>query len=170
MKVRILLDVDGVLNAVPGRTKDWDDWKAGYANQFFINWSETVARTVRRWADTPGVEVMWLTTWTHEANRHICPLLDLPQFKVAGEMPPLQQFGWWKFEIARELWESDPVPFVWIDDDLGDLYDDGAADWVRSLSPNAMGIRPDHRKGLTQRLLDEVDRFIEEKTCQVVTS
>jgi HAD domain in Swiss Army Knife RNA repair proteins len=161
-KVRILLDMDGVLNAIwatPPRGV-WPVWKQGEAHGFKIRWAPEVADFVRRLAETPGVEVMWLSTWAELANEHISPLLDLPRFKVLGQ-PPLFEQGWWKFEDAKALYEKDPVPFVWIDDDLGDAYDCGASSWVKSLEGKGLGIRPDHQKGLTQRLLDEIEVFVD---------
>lgn len=158
--VRVLLDVDGVLNAVPGKTDDWTDWREGKAHNFRINWSPTVAKFIRGLAETPGVEVSWLTTWADLANQHICPLLDLPECIVAGA-PPFREHRWWKFDIAQELWEATQIPFVWIDDDLGGFYDDGAAEWIGTLNGHGLGIRPDHTKGLTQRLLSEIEVFVD---------
>jgi hypothetical protein len=79
---------------------------------------------------------------------------------VAGE-PPWREDGWWKFDVARQLWDQTHIPFVWIDDDLRDGYDHGASAWISTLSGHALGIKPDHRKGLTPRLLCKIESFVE---------
>jgi hypothetical protein len=159
--MRVLLDVDGVLNAVPGMTDDWDDWQQGQATGFRITWSPTVVSFIRRLAETPGVEVAWLSTWAELANKHLCSLLDLPQCLVAGAPPWREEHGWWKLDVARRLWDQTQTPFVWIDDDLGDGYDGGAAAWIGSLNGDGIGIRPDLRRGLTPRLINAIEEFVE---------
>ena len=84
----VLLDVDGVLNAVSawGRSDAWEDWRTGLATadgrQFPITWSPTVAQAVRSWREV--AEVRWLTTWGHDANTSLRHLLELPELPVAG--------------------------------------------------------------------------------------
>jgi hypothetical protein len=160
VRVRILLDVDGVLNAVTPNPdpEQWPDWNVVKVNGFRICYSPTVGRFFRRMAETEGVELQWLTTWGHTANEELCEVLDIPVCDVAGA-PPLQEKHWWKLQVAKALWEGDHVPFVWIDDDLGG-DDDGAAEWITSLRPYSIGIKPDWRRGLTQRLLDEIETFV----------
>ncbi len=88
MRPLVLLDVDGVLNAV-GR--EWDlanrqNWRAGTAvadgRSWPIRWAPEVTEAVRRW--TESADVRWLTTWGHDANASLRRLLDLPQLVVAG--------------------------------------------------------------------------------------
>jgi hypothetical protein len=84
----VLLDVDGVLNALPppGRPVPWGDWRTGYAQSsvgtFRISWSPTVVAAVRSWREL--ADVQWLTTWGHEANGSLRELLGLPELPVAG--------------------------------------------------------------------------------------
>jgi hypothetical protein len=171
-KCRILLDVDGVLNAVctEPNTQHWDDWDSAVCNGFTITYSATVGERLLRLAELPGVELLWLTTWEHEANTWIGPLFGWPPFDVI-ERHDLSQTGWgrsvssgpwWKFVEAKKLWDADPVPFVWIDDDL--RFDaDGATEWIGSLDGKALGVCPYVREGLTPDLVDHIESFVTER-------
>lgn len=163
---RIYLDVDGVLNAFGRGDPDpevWDDYRtvrvdAGHGRTFPITYSPTVVDAVWEWQES-GADVRWLTTWGHWANADLSTKLGLPNLIVSGE-PPFREKQWWKYEIVRGAHEASPVSFVWIDDDLGGQADDGASEWVQSLNGQGLGIRPDSRKGLTRRLLGEVNEFL----------
>lgn len=161
VRVRILLDVDGVLHAVTNTPdpEQWPDWEEAAPNGNHIHYSPSVGRFFRHMAETDHVEIQWLTTWGPMANEELRELLDMPVLDVAG-MPPLREDTWWKLEVAKALWEADHVPFVWIDDDLGSNSDDGAAEWIVSLGRYAIGIKPDWRKGLTRRQLDDIEAFV----------
>ena len=88
MRALVLLDVDGVLNALarPPDPAVWPDWQTGGAvaagRRWPITWSPTVVGAVRRW--TQVADVQWLTTWGRDANRDLRLLLDLPELRVAG--------------------------------------------------------------------------------------
>jgi hypothetical protein len=85
----VLLDVDGVLNAL-GRPlpPEWDDWKTGRATaaggSYEIAWSPSVVRRLLEWHEAGQAELQWLTTWGHDANRSLRQLLDMPELVVAG--------------------------------------------------------------------------------------
>lgn len=90
MRPLVLLDVDGVLNAV-GRARghesqSWPAWRTGTAvadgRSWPIRWSPEVVGAVRRW--TGSADVQWLTTWGHDANTSLRQLLELPHLPVAG--------------------------------------------------------------------------------------
>jgi hypothetical protein len=84
----VLLDVDGVLNAVTpqGDPAIWPDWQYGQARaggrRWPIAWSPTVTGTIRRWHAAGLADVRWLTTWRTEANRELRRLLELPELPV----------------------------------------------------------------------------------------
>lgn len=169
--VRILLDVDGVLNAVCKRPDpdQWAAWKQAECMGYTIRYAPEVGRRLGALAATEGVELRWLTTWEHDANVWIGPLFGWPNALVMDRHDLAQQgWGglivatstWWKYDEAKALYEADGVPFVWVDDDLGDNHDDGAAEWVRSLGDQALGIRPATDKGLTDSDLTAVEAFV----------
>lgn len=157
-RVRILLDVDGVLNAMKTKGQHWNDWRSATIGKFQIDWSETVAMAIRDLADTPGVEVMWLTTWEDDANEEISPRLGLPTFPVAGTMPSDNRQGWWKLDHARALWKSDGIPFAWLDDDLN--FDSEARRFVGGLGDDALAVMPKEDDGLTVDDLLAIRAFV----------
>ncbi len=87
----LLLDVDGVLNALsdgaahPGT---WPRWERGRATAdgtaWPIRWAPDVVERLRTWHEQGALELQWLTTWGHEANLELRRLLDLPELVVAG--------------------------------------------------------------------------------------
>lgn len=161
-KPRLLLDVDGVLNAVPfdsrSRRNPWPDYQRSRVNGFTIWWSPSmVARLV---ALSERVEVLWLTTWEDLAPLHIAPALGLPAWDLAGRDPNVHEVtGWWKFDVARDLYERDLRPFIWIDDDFA--FWRPANEWMEGL-PRGVGvaIAPTSEYGITPTHLDLIEAFL----------
>lgn len=143
----ILLDVDGVVNALPDTGEDlqvWPDWQSGWAiadgTRFHITYSPTVIRTLRGWHESGTAEIHWLTTWGHDANDELRELLELPELVVAGTYdapipaantsaashsdvapaaPDPLTGRWWKYDIVqRVLLENPGRVVIWIDDEL----------------------------------------------------
>lgn len=178
----VLLDVDGVLNALrPGDA--WPDWQFGQAvadgRTYRISWSPSVVARVLRWAEV--ADVQWLTTWGHDANRSLRHLLGMPELPVAGTYTdagqpdrissgadshaeaapaaPDQLTGrWWKFDVVRRLVHTEPErPLVWLDDDLLGATDMVA--WTRDHA-TALLVVPDPGPGLVADDLEPVDAFL----------
>src|SRR5437773_1634515 len=91
--VRLLLDVDGVLNAVtdhPG--PHWDEWRTERVHEssnplsrgFTIRWAPAACQVLTDLHDD-GVEVLWLTTWERSAIEMLGPALGLPVWHLAGQ-------------------------------------------------------------------------------------
>lgn len=87
----LLLDVDGVLNALPDEDSDLfarQQWSDGYATSdatgWPITWAPSVIGRLRTWHQQGLVELQWLTTWGHDANHELRLLLGMPQLLVAG--------------------------------------------------------------------------------------
>jgi len=87
----LLLDVDGVLNALGRQPEDfraWAEWRTGSARAAGTDWPITFAPEVTQRLGSLHehglVEVQWLTTWGHEANDSLRELLGLPELDVAG--------------------------------------------------------------------------------------
>ena len=182
----VLLDVDGVLNAVQawGRSDAWDDWRAGRATadgrSFRITWSPSVVAAVRSWQSV--AEVQWLTTWGHDANASLRSLLELPELPVAGTYDdvdgPVGQPDadgpthasvapaardrltgrWWKFDVVRRIVRTgEQRRLVWLDDDL--RGQDDVRDWMHRHTTSLL-VAPDPRSGLTPAHLDAVEEFL----------
>ena len=182
----VLLDVDGVLNAVPGRGRSdaWSDWRTGLATadgrQFPITWSPTVVSAVRSWQQL--AQVQWLTTWGHDANTSLRHLLELPELPVAGTYddvdgpagdvdaagpahasvapaaPDRLTGRWWKFDVVRRIVRTgEPRRIVWLDDDLVGQRD--VREWMRETTTSLL-VAPDPRSGLTAAHLAAVEEFL----------
>ena len=182
----VLVDVDGVLNAVRawGRSDAWDDWRTGHARAdgraFPITWSPTVAAAVRSWREL--ADVQWLTTWGHDANASLRHLLELPELPVAGTYDDVDQAAgepdggadahasvapaapdaltgrWWKLDVVRRIVRTgEPRRLVWLDDDLAGQDDVRA--WMRQHTTSLL-VAPDPRSGLTRAHLDAVEEFL----------
>lgn len=167
MNVRplLLIDVDGPLNpwaAPPHRRPE------GYQTHRMrpTGWEQPWQKPLRVWLNpTHGTalqalpfELVWCTTWAHEANEWISPHIGLPELPVItwpeGVKTPTSPYR--KSEPAV-FWKTTTVveyaagrPFAWIDDDLTDLdreyvgaHHDGPAllHWV---SPRTGLLQPDY--------------------------
>ena len=91
MRPLILLDVDGVLNALSDFGEHeavWPEWRRDRASvdgtSWPILWTPAVVNRLRAWHDGGRAEIQWLTTWRHDANGELRTLLGLPELVVAG--------------------------------------------------------------------------------------
>ena len=184
----VLLDVDGVLNAIGG-TGAWPDWRRGFATaegrQFPITWSPSVVAAVRSWQEL--ADVQWLTTWGHDANASLRHLLSLPELPVAGTYDTAGDDGaqtgpggtdaaagahaavtpaapdeltgrWWKFDVVRRLVRADPGRRLVWIDD--DLAgQDSIRAWM-SREATCLLVAPPPRSGLTAAHLRAVAEFL----------
>ncbi len=106
-------------------------------------------------------ELVWATTWQHEANDTIAPRLGLPRLPVVpwpeqDDGTPAPRGLHWK---TRHLsaWAG-PRPFVWLDDEIG------ATDrtWTEAAHPApALLHRVDPTKGLTEADLEAVRAWLD---------
>lgn len=184
----LLLDVDGVLNAL-GRplTDDWSDWRTGTATaagrDYVIAWSPSVVARLLDWHAGGRVELQWLTTWGHDANRSLRHLLEMPELVVAGTYDealtaaagaPDPGTGalaavtpaardeltgrWWKFDVVRRVIAAEPGRrLVWLDDDLAGERDVRAR--VREAT-DCLPLAPLPRSGLRRDDLDVVEGWL----------
>lgn len=168
----ILLDVDGVLNAVIGRSGavpygDAADWLRVDVNGYPIAANRTVLRRISDWHTSGRAEVRWLTTWEigDLANTHLGPALGLPEFAVEGrakEFPPAKfsdHGHWWKLGVAQRAAEREPDRvIVWIDDDHP-AYS-RAAGWIETTSGRVLHFAPETHVGLHPDDLDNIDGLL----------
>ena len=105
-----------------------------------------------------GCELVWATGWEDEANDVISPRIGLPQLPVLA----------WSFEDvgtpARLHWKTRDViafadgrPFVWIDDEIGDVD----REWVALHHPGpALLHHIDAHVGLTDDDVTTIGRWL----------
>ncbi|MGY0055904.1 HAD domain-containing protein [Streptomyces sp. LZ34] len=115
----LFLDIDGVLNPVLPA----DGFTAYDVLDFTVLLSARHADWLRELSAV--YELVWATTWEHDANRHIAPLLELPQLPVVEftgyrarpddpKLPVLDLFAGRKW--APILRFAEGRPFAWVDD------------------------------------------------------
>jgi hypothetical protein len=177
-KVRVLLDVDGVLRAIrsirdrpePGAPKDFRKHQPD--GEIAIVYSPTVVDFIREhFIERPGVEVRWLTTWGETANKYMAPIFRWPDLAVAGPRDDEHEDRtgiWWKVTTAERLFAADPLPFVWADDDFGP-GDDGATEWMRSIDRYGLMVPCRSHIGLTLDDLERMDGWVTAHLMEVST-
>lgn len=159
-KTKILLDVDGVLNALlpvnatPPQT--WSDWHISRAEGFRMCTSKAMARSI-----TDLGEVHWLTTWNEDnlANAIISPLVGIGPFPVAARPSDRLVFGdeMWK-PRAAEVFSKQHARVVWIDDDARHLW----AEWKggAAFPSNMLVVSPNPDTGLTPDEIEQIKGWI----------
>jgi hypothetical protein len=163
----LLLDVDGVLNALQADLPD--GWRRGRFNGYVISWDPTITARLRGWHDAGRVEIQWLTTWTEDADRLLAGPMGLPRglrTHARDRVAPTGFGGrvhgpaaWWKLAHAHEVVEAEPGRrVVWIDDDLGELAE-LTWQWLAG-NPGVLAVAPDLVQGLTHDQLDAVEAWL----------
>ncbi|SCX56553.1 hypothetical protein SAMN03159343_3445 [Klenkia marina] len=164
----LLLDVDGVLNAVGSTATDRETAVfAGYT----LSWDPTVTRRLAGWHEQGRVEVQWLTTWAGNADALLAEPMGLPRgLRVHERSDGTGPSGftgslagasrWWKLDAARAVVDEDPGRrTVWIDDDLA-LRADDVQEWLAA-HPHVLPVAPDLATGLTHEHLDEIEHWLD---------
>ncbi|EKX60777.1 hypothetical protein Sipo8835_04445 [Streptomyces ipomoeae] len=167
----LLLDVDGPLNPFGARLRR----PRGYVTCRLhpANWSarqkpgsRRLRRGLRVWLNPAHgerlsalpYELAWATTWMHEANEMIGPVIGLP-----GDLPVIEFSNLFAPDPEGLYWKTRQVvawaagrPFVWVDDMITDLD-------VRHVAAHhdaaALLLRIDPRKGLREPEFAELERW-----------
>lgn len=119
----LFLDIDGVLNPVlPAE---------GFTGYDILDFTVLLSATHADWLRelSERYDLVWATTWEHEANRHIAPLLELPVLPVVEfsgyrdqpgdpKLPALELLTGRKW--APILRFAAGRPFAWVDDVMPD--------------------------------------------------
>lgn len=180
----VCLDVDGVLNVLDENSDAWEDWRTTEVDGWDVTVSDELARRLERL----DAQRVWLTTWEHDANRHLVSFLgwqeQLPVLTSdlrahtyddeARNIPAVRQklghswWKWWSLEAILNYADMDPhhlgvkLPpaLVWVDDDL--KYWPEARDWAACLPIPSLLIRPQPAHGVTPAQLTEIETFVAE--------
>lgn len=111
----MLLDVDGVINdlgSLRGKHRNFEVYSVE-AGGFTLHIPGYMPDLIGRLC--LAAEVMWLTTWEHQANQHIAPLLGIDPLPVV-ELDPITRL---KPSVARpHLWRAHGAgrKSFWIED------------------------------------------------------
>ncbi|SOE03465.1 HAD domain-containing protein [Blastococcus haudaquaticus] len=165
----LLLDVDGVLNAV--RPDLPEGWRRGTFNGYVLSWDPTVVARLREWHESGRVELQWLTTWTRLADRLLAEPMGLPRGLRTHDREEVLPTGygedrrglsgWWKLAAARAVAEAEPDRrIVWIDDDLAEQAAD-TSEWLAAHG-HVLVVAPAFVRGLTHAELDRVEAWLDE--------
>jgi len=120
----LLLDVDGVLNPFTRPGREWISTKCtadGRTYRLLLNPAH--GPQLLKVAQETGCELVWATTWEHDANTQIAPKVGLPELPVIEV--DRNNTNWPVNPHADVLFKTPHVaayvnrrPFVWLDDDL----------------------------------------------------
>lgn len=163
IKTALLLDVDGPLNPYnakilpAGYTRHImrpDSWVATKPLKVLLNPSHGPA------LESLGSELIWATTWEHEANDWIGPHLGLPELAVIEwidqDIRNPERLYWKTKRIVSWMNEHRPgVAYVWIDDETTkrdkeyiQYYSDGLGTTL-TINPK-LGLKESNFDSLTQ--------------------
>ncbi|PZG49838.1 hypothetical protein C1I98_11010 [Spongiactinospora gelatinilytica] len=162
----ILLDVDGVTAPFFRPGPEWRRHSAvsdGRTYQVWLN--PAVGAQLLTLAEQTGAELTWCTSWDHDANTAIAPLIGLPELPVCV----VDQDAKWAAHLTADLcFKTGTVadyaagrPFVWFDDYIG-LGD------ARYLADRAdvgdyLLITVEPRRGLTLEHLEQARAWLAER-------
>lgn len=184
----VLLDVDGVLNALthngapePGWSSPWQRFvhrfghyegaPAGEASPlgYPIHFKPDLIEALNGLVAHPAVRFHWLTTWLDEARYGLAPRLGLQgqAWHVLGKAEWRTEgtvHGWWKLRAAQAHAASHPhARIVWCDDDL--RLNTAATTWLAQLGSGAgLPIIPKYDVGLTPEHIAQITAFIDKST------
>lgn len=162
----LLLDVDGVLNKVGTRADlqgtEFKDFRSKECNGYEIKHSLEMGERI----DALDCDIVWLTTWEHDANAFIGPLFGWGERPVIASGDTWYRRGWWKSRVLQEFMYHDPRPFIWLDDDLADAVRKDEVDWLDRFDQPRLLISPLTTQGLLPEHLDWVEAFLVDHTFQ----
>ena len=161
-----MLDIDCVINAShhaarppgPDAYPDVAEYLVSTdEGRKFIFWtSPTLIRELCDLHESSTVEIAWLTTWQHQAQRHVSPALGLPEFPVAADSRGRFSDYHWKQQAAEEALQLGR-PIIWIDDT--EITGEAQAAYRKSSVPYLL-VSPDSTLGLTRVHMAEVMEFL----------
>lgn len=159
MKPVIYLDVDGVLNALGHENDTWGDFELHksvvpddipFGEMGFDLWLSK--EMIKELASLPA-DVVWLTTWRHDAPSKVAPLVDAPDW-------PVIDWRLSKWDALAQDQRNNPRPFVWVDDgEATELNMNRIRSHVGKI-PYLL-IQPNSLIGLTPKDIDDIKVFLD---------
>lgn len=159
MKPYLFLDVDGVLSPLSDDPNDeWDDWLENNLTPFWLLLSKKMGISIR----ALNVDIVWLTTWEHDANFYIGPIFDWPNLPVLESNyaeDERSNYEWWKLASLRKFLNENPRDFIWIDDEI-QFYGDEMDEWLGDFSYHHHLISPNPNIGLQKIHIDNLVNWL----------
>jgi len=167
----LFLDVDGVLNAFDfdSSLASFDDFEEhevmlDEGNGFRMNLDLCLSQSMGERIGALSAEIVWATTWEHNADSIVAPLCGLPRSLRVLTRPrsTTRMDGAWKFDEVRRVVTDEMRPFVWIDDDIDAfrLGPESARRWAAALPVQNLLLAPDPRTGMTHGHLEAIEDFL----------
>lgn len=169
MRPLLLMDVDGPLNPfdapwfgtnVPLPGYRFHDLVPSDGKQYRVALSQEHAEALTDLAEE--FDLVWATTWRHDANRLISPILglseDLPVIPLIRPRGVDNKGRSWKVQQIVD-WVGPGLPFVWFDDEINRKTRSWlrAADWLGPL----LALRVPATRGLVREDFNEIWNFAE---------
>jgi hypothetical protein len=122
----LFLDIDGTL--LPFRSDTSHESSGARVDSYL----DRINPQVKLWLVELPCDLIWATTWEHEANAEMAPRLGIPSLPIVHWPEPSadreredQWFGLhWKTRTLMDWAEG--RPFIWVDDEITDAD----RDWV----------------------------------------
>jgi len=112
----LLIDVDGVLN--PLASKPPPGFGEHRLAGFLVRLSPQHGQWLLELERDHNFELVWATSWEHEANDLIGPVIGLPELPVIELFnTQISSGATWKLNAIRDY--VGDRPFAWFDDDIG---------------------------------------------------
>ena len=119
--------MDGAIALCSGRGGAFTDWVRSPHLEYELWLSPTQAGVIQGILERTGTELVWVSTWAHNAATYIEDVLGwsthrfalLPHPDITGADTDPETGRWWKLDVVERLQaERQPGRFVWSDDDL----------------------------------------------------
>lgn len=158
-----LLDIDGVVNALPRRRDGAPVWpsyrrawvRSSSGGRWEFHVAEGLAEFIRA-QHGAGRDIRWATTWQQEANTAVAAKFKLPTLPVGAPVLESGDFQY-KQRAALELARAG-VALVWTDDDA---IDRRTKDELSAIGNPVLLIEPHPGHGLTPQHCDEIAAFMQ---------
>lgn len=165
----LLLDVDGVVNAISRRPPKtfWPEWVTTTANAGNADYPILASRAVLDFLTAVHerglADVRWHTTWREAARSSLAPVLGLPDWPIAeapefegnhggyGSHKFSEQPRWWKLAAAERVLADTEVDLIWLDDDID--FEPGVRRSGLRGSTRVLAISPHSNVGLLRKHL-----------------
>ena len=150
MKPHLLIDVDGVLNPLSNARLP-----RGFAKYELLGFEVWLNPLHGTWLNGLAVwyDLVWATTWEHDAPRLIAPRIGLHGQLDVIEFSRGAAGTTWKLpDIERYVGDA---PFAWIDDEIGE----DALAWAEARSEPTLLIRTDMSVGFTEGHYQRLEEF-----------
>lgn len=170
----LLLDVDGVLNAI-SRVPDESLWPKELWRRHRVTdldgntWPILAAQPVLDYLSAVHAqglaEIRWHTTWRASAKLRLAPVLNLPDWPVAESVTALSTQRdaagrWWKIAAAHHVVHSEGRRLIWLDDDIAFEKTWPASEIHAVLTSAVLAISPKPVVGLSRADLLQVDEVL----------